>query len=76
MSRPQSDNVDVTLSEAVFDVRGPGFVAICIRRFEATYNVVAIKPDVHFWHKADNPTAPAFVRYWGNTGQVRASACQ
>jgi hypothetical protein len=28
MSRPQSDNVDVNLSEAVFDVRGPGFVAI------------------------------------------------
>jgi hypothetical protein len=21
------------------------------------------------WHKADNPTAPAFVRYWGKSGQ-------
>jgi hypothetical protein len=28
MSRPQSDNVDVTLSKAVFDVRGPGYDAI------------------------------------------------
>jgi hypothetical protein len=26
------------------------------------------------WHKACNPTAPAFVRYWSNSGQVRASA--
>jgi hypothetical protein len=20
--------------------------------------------DVRYWHKADNPTAPAFVRFW------------
>jgi hypothetical protein len=25
--------------------------------------------DVAYWHKADNPTAPAFVRYWSNSGQ-------
>jgi hypothetical protein len=25
------------------------------------------------WHLVDNPTAPAFVRYWGNSGQVRVS---
>jgi hypothetical protein len=25
--------------------------------------------DVAFWHLADNPTAPAFVRYWRNSGQ-------
>ena len=24
----------------------------------------------------DSPTAPAFVRYWSNSGQGRASACQ
>jgi hypothetical protein len=24
--------------------------------------------DVAYWHKADNPTAPAFVRYWSNSG--------
>jgi hypothetical protein len=24
--------------------------------------------DVRYWHLADNPTAPAFVRYWGNRG--------
>lgn len=23
---------------------------------------------------ADKPTAPAFVRFWGNSGQIRASA--
>jgi hypothetical protein len=54
MSRPQSDNGDVTLSEAVFGVRVPGFVAIrtvepmgdfalkAIRRSVATYDVVEI----------------------------------
>jgi hypothetical protein len=30
--------------------------------------------NVCFWHLADNPTAPAFVRYWSNSGQIRASA--
>jgi hypothetical protein len=24
--------------------------------------------NVWLWHKADNPTAPAFVRYWSNSG--------
>jgi hypothetical protein len=24
-----------------------------------------------FWHLADNPTAPAFVRYWSNGGHCR-----
>ena len=24
---------------------------------------------VRYWHLADNPTAPAFVRYWSNSGQ-------
>jgi hypothetical protein len=23
----------------------------------------------HYWHKADKPTAPDFVAYWGNNGQ-------
>jgi hypothetical protein len=27
-----------------------------------------------YWHLADNPTALAFVRYWSNSGQVRALA--
>jgi hypothetical protein len=27
-----------------------------------------------YWHLTDNQTAPAFVRYWSNSGQVRASA--
>jgi hypothetical protein len=22
-----------------------------------------------FWHLADNPAAPAFVRYWSNSGR-------
>jgi len=26
------------------------------------------------WHKADNPTAPAFVRYWSNSGHWSALA--
>ena len=26
------------------------------------------------WHLADNPTVPAFVRYWSNGGQEWASA--
>ena len=26
--------------------------------------------NVCFWHKADNPIAPAFVRYWSNSGRV------
>src|SRR5450830_1839165 len=31
---------------------------------------------VRFWHKADNPAAPAFVRYWGTSGHrlVRGAA--
>jgi hypothetical protein len=24
---------------------------------------------IRYWHLADNPTAPAFVRYWSNSGQ-------
>jgi hypothetical protein len=24
---------------------------------------------VRFWHLADDPTAPAFVRFWSNSGQ-------
>jgi hypothetical protein len=31
--------------------------------------------EVRFWHKADKPTAPAFVRYWGNSGQIWIMAC-
>jgi len=27
---------------------------------------------VAFWHLADNPTAPANVRYWGNSGHWSA----
>jgi hypothetical protein len=23
-----------------------------------------------YWHKADNPTAPTFVRYWSNSGHA------
>jgi hypothetical protein len=26
--------------------------------------------DVRLWHKADNPTAPAFVRYWSGSGHA------
>jgi hypothetical protein len=51
MSRPQSDKVDVILSEAVFDGRALSeqvepmrdFALKDIRRSVATYNVVAIK---------------------------------
>jgi hypothetical protein len=25
--------------------------------------------NVRYWHKADITTAPAFVRYWSNSGQ-------
>ena len=24
--------------------------------------------DVRYWHLADNPTAPALIRYWSNSG--------
>jgi hypothetical protein len=30
--------------------------------------------DVCCWHLANNPTAPAFVRYWGHSGQWRTLA--
>jgi hypothetical protein len=30
--------------------------------------------NVRFWHQVGNPIVPTFVRYWGNSGQVRASA--
>jgi hypothetical protein len=30
--------------------------------------------DVCCWHLADNPVAPAFVRYWGHSGQRRTLA--
>jgi hypothetical protein len=30
--------------------------------------------DVRYWHLADNPTAPAFVRYWSNSGHWSALA--
>ena len=30
--------------------------------------------NVWLWHKADNPTAPAFVRYWSNSGHWSARA--
>src|ERR1035437_4537840 len=26
--------------------------------------------NVGYWHIADNPAAPAFVRYWGNNGHA------
>jgi hypothetical protein len=29
--------------------------------------------NVRYWHLADNPTAPAFVRYWSNSGHWPAS---
>jgi hypothetical protein len=32
--------------------------------------------NVRFWHLADNPTAPAFVRYWSNSGQRARSASE
>ena len=31
-------------------------------------SLVARASDVRYWHLADNPTAPAFVRYWSNSG--------
>jgi hypothetical protein len=50
------------------------------RFFSATSAATAIdrdpKPIVRYWRLADIATAPAFVRYWNNSGQVRASACQ
>jgi hypothetical protein len=30
--------------------------------------------NVRYWHKADNPTAPAFVRYRSNSGHQVATA--
>jgi hypothetical protein len=30
--------------------------------------------DDRYWHLADNPAAPAFVRYWSNSGQKSALA--
>jgi Citrate transporter len=33
--------------------------------------------NVRYWHKADNPTAPAFVRYWSDRGQSnRGCTCR
>jgi hypothetical protein len=29
--------------------------------------------DVRYWHLADNPTVPPFVRYWSNSGQASMS---
>ena len=29
--------------------------------------------DVCFWHLADNPAEPAFVRYWGQSGHRTAA---
>ena len=29
--------------------------------------------NVRYWHKTDNPTAFACVRYWSNGGQIRRS---
>jgi hypothetical protein len=31
---------------------------------------------VCLWHLTDNPAAPAFVRYWGNSGQPSIGALQ
>src|ERR1035437_2774692 len=31
--------------------------------------------NVGFWHLADKPAAPAFVRYWSNSGQQWILAC-
>jgi hypothetical protein len=28
-----------------------------------------MRRDGSYWHLADNPAAPAFVRYWSNNGQ-------
>jgi hypothetical protein len=28
------------------------------------YELLSIRRDVRLWHLADNPVAPAFVRYW------------
>jgi hypothetical protein len=30
--------------------------------------------NVRYWHKADNPAAPAFVHYWSNSGHWSALA--
>ena len=38
----------------------------------------AVVTDVCFWHIADNPIAPAFVRFWGtadNSGFWPATVC-
>ena len=31
--------------------------------------------NVRLWHLADNPAAPAFVRYWSNSGQIWILTC-
>jgi hypothetical protein len=33
-------------------------------------SLTALAAHVWYWHLADNPTSPAFVRYWSNSGQV------
>jgi hypothetical protein len=30
--------------------------------------------NVRYWHKADNPTAPAFACYWSNSGHLTNAA--
>ena len=30
----------------------------------------------NFWHKADNPTAPKYVRYWSNSGHWSATGAE
>ena len=37
-----------------------------LRSYEASHRPLG---DVRLWHLADNPTAPAFVCYWSNSGQ-------
>ena len=32
------------------------------------------KPNVRYWHLADNPTAPAFVRFWTKADKVQILA--
>jgi hypothetical protein len=45
--------------------------SICYRRLIKTPDRISfffLRVNVRYWHKADNPTAPAFVRYWRHSG--------
>jgi len=43
------------------------FEAVSPRQLASTYSAI-----VCFWHIADIPTAPEFVRFWSNSGQKAA----